>query len=258
MHFHQIRNATCVITYAGKRFLVDPMLAPKGAFPGFPGTVNSHLANPLVDLPVPFADISNVDAVIVTHTHSDHWDAAAKELLPKDVLIFVQSEDDAGEIREAGFSDVRILGDAGDFRGIRLTKTAGQHGSDQAMAAIGDLLGHVCGVVFQHPEEGTVYLAGDTVWNHHVQDAISAYKPEIIIVNSGDAQVEGLGSIIMSKQDVLAVHKAAPKAVIIASHMEAVNHATLSRKELRAFFEEQGATAAIFIPEDGETIFMPK
>lgn len=34
----QIRNATVKIDFSGTTFLVDPMLSPKGAFPGFPGT----------------------------------------------------------------------------------------------------------------------------------------------------------------------------------------------------------------------------
>lgn len=32
-----IRNATSKISYAGKVFLIDPMLAKKGAYPGFEG-----------------------------------------------------------------------------------------------------------------------------------------------------------------------------------------------------------------------------
>ena len=54
MNIKQIRNATLLIEYAGTRFLVDPMLAPKGAYPGFAGTANSHLRNPLVDLIKPW------------------------------------------------------------------------------------------------------------------------------------------------------------------------------------------------------------
>jgi L-ascorbate metabolism protein UlaG (beta-lactamase superfamily) len=61
MKFTQIRNATIKIEYAGKKFLVDPMLSAKGAFPGFPGTVNSHIANPTVDLSVPMTEILDVD-----------------------------------------------------------------------------------------------------------------------------------------------------------------------------------------------------
>ncbi|MGV2399060.1 MAG UNVERIFIED_CONTAM: hypothetical protein MIL04_26180, partial [Klebsiella aerogenes] len=38
MNITHIRNATQIIEYAGKKFLIDPMLADKGAWPGFPGT----------------------------------------------------------------------------------------------------------------------------------------------------------------------------------------------------------------------------
>ena len=74
----QVRNATLKLEYAGKRILVDPMLADKDAYPGFEGTVNSHLRNPLVPLPMPVAELLDVDAILVTHLHSDHWDEAAR------------------------------------------------------------------------------------------------------------------------------------------------------------------------------------
>jgi hypothetical protein len=41
---------------------------------------------------------------------------------------------------------------------------------------------------------------------------------------------------------------------IVASHMEAVNHGMLSRKELREFLEEKGMTPRVLVPEDGETL----
>ena len=60
--------------------------------------------NPLVDLPMPVEDIINgIDAVIVTHLHLDHWDDIAKEVLPKEIKLFVQDENDANEIRLYGF-----------------------------------------------------------------------------------------------------------------------------------------------------------
>ena len=49
--FEHIRNATSKITCKGITFLIDPMLAPKDAYPGFEGTYNNHLRFPLVDLP---------------------------------------------------------------------------------------------------------------------------------------------------------------------------------------------------------------
>ena len=41
VQIQQIRNATAKIEYAGKTFLVDPFLAKKGTYPGFPDTFHS-------------------------------------------------------------------------------------------------------------------------------------------------------------------------------------------------------------------------
>ncbi len=196
----QVRNATLRIDYGGLRFLVDPLLAEMGAYPGFEGTANSHLRNPLVPLPMPLVDVINVDAVIVTHLHSDHWDDAAKARLPKSLPIFAQDEEDAAQIRSAGFTDIRLLAENSEFKGVRLSKTGGQHGTDAAIEAAGKVLGTVCSVIFSHPSHNTLYVAGDTVWNRHVEEAIAKHRPEVIVLNSGDARVIGLDPIIMGDQ----------------------------------------------------------
>ncbi|MYZ52261.1 MBL fold metallo-hydrolase [Malikia spinosa] len=250
----QIRNATLKVEYAGTTFLIDPMLAKKGAYPGFEGTYNSHLRNPLVDLPLPLGEVMKADAIIVTHTHLDHWDEVARQRLPKGMPIFVQDEKDAISIRQDGFTDVRVLTESTVFNGTRLSKTGGQHGDDKTMAVAGELLGSVSGVVFQRPGHKTVYVAGDTVWNRHVEDALQQYKPDVIILNTGYARIQGLeGSIIMGKEDLLRAHQAAPKAMVIGTHMEAVNHGMQTRKELRDFIAEKGMDAQrVRVPADGE------
>ncbi|WP_323718140.1 MBL fold metallo-hydrolase [Paracoccus aminovorans] len=251
----QIRNATLHVDYGGTRFLVDPMLADRHAFPGFEGTVNSEERNALVHLPLTMDEILDVDAVIVTHLHEDHWDEAARNLVPKAIPLFAQNEADAETIRGQGFTDVRVLSEDSSFNGIRLVKTDGRHGTEAAYAVAGDLLGQVCGVVFIRPDEKTVYLAGDTIWNDDVAGALAAHKPEIAILNTGDARIIGVDDgIIMGKADVLSVHEAAPDMILIASHMEAINHCTLTRADLRAFARENGFLERLLTPGDGETV----
>lgn len=254
MKIHQIRNATLIVDFAGSTFLVDPVLARKGAYPGFANTPNSELAWPTVELPRSVDEIVDVDAVIVTHTHADHWDEAAKSLIPKELPVFVQHERDAAIVKASGFTDVRLLGADSRFGDTTLVKTPGQHGSDEAIEAHTDRLGEVSGVVFKHPSEKTLYVAGDTVWNTFVAETLEAHRPEVVVLNSGDAQIDKFGPIIMGKEDVLSVHRAAPGATLIASHMEAVNHATLTRAELRSFAVEHGMIDSLCIPEDGEIV----
>lgn len=262
MQLTQVRNATMIIDYAGKKFLIDPVLAEKGAYPGFPGTPGSQRRNPLVELPLPLERLLAVDAVIVTHLHSDHWDEAARRLLPKDITIFAQNAADAAALGKAGFTRARALESEGVFAGIQLSLTGGQHGHSDIYGgaaspgnpALAEDLGQVSGLVFRHPDEKTLYLAGDTVWNDQVAAAIKTHAPEAIIVNAGWAHFEGYQGIIMGCADVLNVHRAAPAAVIVATHMEALNHCLLSRAELRDFAARQGFAPSLRIPADGESL----
>lgn len=72
-------------------------------------------------------------------------------------------------------------------------------------------------------------------------------------MNGGDNQFLEGGSLVMGKEDILHVHQFAPEAIIISVHMEAVNHWTLSRAELKQFAIKHEITDKLLIPEDGET-----
>lgn len=253
----QIRNATLHVVYGNVRFLVDPMLSNRHAWPGFEGSVNSEERNPPVHLPMTKEEIIDVDAVIVTHLHEDHWDEEARKVLPKALPIFAQNDADAQTIRGQGFSDVRVLSATSSFKGVQLIKTGGGHGTEAHYAKIGKILGEACGVVFKQAGAKTVYLAGDTIWQDDVAAALDAHRPDVAILNTGYAMVVGIeGGIIMGTQDVLSVHKAAPEVLLIGSHMEAVNHCTVSRADLRAFARANGFADKLRTPGDGETLIV--
>lgn len=248
MNIQQIRNATLIVEYSGLKFLIDPFLGKKGSYPPFPNSPRQDQNNPLVELPFSIEDvIRDVDAVIVTHLHMDHWDAAAIESLPKDIKLYTQNEEDASEIKNSGFKNVEVLQEDTVFEDVQLSKTKGEHGRGEILKVAGE----VCGIVFKHPDEKTLYVAGDTVWNDYVKQEIDTHHPDVIVVNAGDNQFSEGGSLVMDKEDVYEVYKAAPKAKIIASHMEAVNHWTLSREELRNYLNEKEISINVLVPDDG-------
>lgn len=255
MNIQHIRNATIIVEYAGNKFLIDPMFAEKGTLPAFgsdvglPPAPRQDQKNPLVGLPTSIDNIiANVNAVIVTHLHLDHWDEAAIEALPKDIKIFAQNDEDAAEIKNAGFQNIEVLQKDTVFDGIQLIKTKAEHGRGEILQHAG----HTCGVIFKHADEKTLYISGDTVWYDAVQEVIENHKPEIIVLNAGDNQFLVGGSLIMGKDDVYEVVKAAPNAKIVTVHMEAVNHWGLSREELKRFINEK-EISNVLVPNDGES-----
>lgn len=249
------RNATLLVEVPGLRILVDPMLGAKGSQKQF-RSLSSVARNPLVELTLPVDRLTDVDVVAVTHTHSDHWDLAAASLLRRDVPVIAQNETDEEEFSVAGFSDVRVAKAPVVVAGATFTRTGGRHGSEDVMAVWGEKLGQVSGYVISHPGEPTLYIAGDTVLTDDVRDAIESHSPDIIVLNTGEARFAE-GPLIMGAVDIGPVHEIAPNAQIVAVHMEALNHCTVGRDEVRDTARLLGISSIVHVPEDGEAIEFP-
>lgn len=244
-----VRNATSLIRFGGRTILLDPFLSQAGALPAFNNTPNPR-PNPLVDLPMPAAQVvAAADATLLTHLHVDHWDPVARELLPKGRPILVQPAD-RERVVQAGFTAVQVVESSITWEGITIARTGGQHGRGD----VGQRMGTVCGYVLKRTGLPTIYIAGDTIWCPEVAEAIRAHAPDVIVLNAGEAQFLEGGPIIMGLADVLQVVQAAPKATIVAVHLEAVNHCMLSREGLKTGLAGAAVRSTVVIPRDGEDV----
>lgn len=246
-----IRNATLTIQYAGKKILLDPLLAVKGAYNPFAGGER----NPTVDFPGTVDDIiEGVDLVMVTHTHSDHFDAVAKEVLPRSVKIINQPADEE-YFRKTEFNNTETLQDHILWNGIHMYRTAGKHGNGE----IGKKMGTVSGFVLKAEDQPTIYIIGDSIWTAEVEQAIETYEPDIIVANTGGARFPGFeeNPILMDEEQTISLIQASGKAKVIAVHMESLDHCVTTRASLqqKANLLNIGKDKLI-IPNDGEQILL--
>ena len=235
MRLTLVRSATLIVELAGKRLLVDPMLDDAGARPPIENTRN-RVPNPTVPLPFPAEEVvRGLDGVVVTHRHRDHLDARAEELLPRDVPVFCQPEDEDA-LRDLGL-DARPIVDELEWDGIRIVKTPARHGTGR----IAELLAPVSGFLLDR-----LYITGDTVWYDGVEKTIERHRPRVAVVNAGGAEFLEGGLIVMGADDVREVAARVP--TVVAVHLEALNHCFLTRESLRRELPD------VRVPEDGETL----
>ncbi len=247
MELQLIRNATVKMSYSGKTLLLDPYLGEKGSGPSYAGKEHS----PVVPLPIPLEEVlAGVEAILASHVHSDHFDTTAREILPKDLPLLCQPENEQ-TMRDLGFTDVHPVAGKLWLDEISVSRTPGRHGSG---AVLKDM-GIVSGFFFEAPGEPSIYWAGDTVLTDEIRELLRVRKPDVVLTHSCGA-VWGEGTLIlMDDVQTVEVCRLAPESTVVAIHMEAVDHATVSRTQLRETARKSGISdERLLIPLDGESV----
>lgn len=248
MKIQLIRNATLKFHYGRLCFLTDPYLAPKHTLPSYAG----RSPNPCVDLPIPAAEvIAGTQMTLLSHVHGDHFDKAAQEALPKDTPIYCQPASEE-RLHQLGFTNVHTIDNEVDWQGIKIVRTPGQHGSGEVL----NDMGVVSGYVFIQPGEPVVYWAGDTILTDEVRRTIERYKPDVILTHScGAVWGKEKTLILMDAAQTVQICRDFPASLVVAIHMEAVDHATITRRDLQTARDAAGIPAErLLIPRDGETL----
>lgn len=255
MRIQQIRNATIIVELGVNRVLVDPMLARKGALPSL-RLFKDRQRNPTVDLPQASSEaLEAVTHCLITHCqkgHFDHLDRAGTRWLRERQLPVICTPHDAPYLTRCGLNvqplpeghecPVPFLG--GTIRTLRCT-----HG----MGMVGRLMEHGVGYLIELPGEPRLYLAGDTLLTPTVRDFVQQHQPQICVVPAGGARFDLGGDVIMGLSDVLEFMSLS-EGVVIANHLEAINHCPVTREALASAAAGTGSADRLLIPADGQVL----
>ncbi len=261
MKIHHLRNATFIIESEDKYILIDPMLGDKETLPPFARFKHPSKKNPLVPLPGNAEDLLNKTTnCLITHSqkfgikalqHSDHLDAAGEAFLKEKNIPIATFEQDASYLKKHDLNiEVTLTHwQPVEYSGGKMTAVPARHGHGWIHA----FMANGAGLFLQLPDEPSIYISGDTVYTKDVESALTEFKPDISVMASGGASLDVGGPILMPMEELIAFVKHAP-GMVVANHLEALNHCPTTRSQLKLALEHKGLLPKVHIPKDGETI----
>ena len=212
-----IGGPTMLIDFNGMKIITDPMLGegdhafemadPNEMFDMNQGPrVKYHKR--VTDLPK--LDLTQLDLILLSHAHEDHFDQKAQAELKKQLPIILPVSD-SKKIKEKGFTNLKPAksGEMFSYRVgkgvIEIIAIPADHTENKSLEHIlGEGLGYV--IRFKQDDKQTaMYWTGDSMPTNRVVDFVKEQGPiNILVPNMGRVGTTGpLGQISMGASDVV-------------------------------------------------------
>ncbi|WP_101298380.1 MBL fold metallo-hydrolase [Halegenticoccus soli] len=205
-----VGTATVIIRYAGFTILTDPNFLHSGdhVHLGY-GIRSERKTDPAIEIEeLP----SDIDFVLLSHYHGDHFDHVVEEKLDQSLPI-VTTQHAADELAEKGFRETYPLDTweemtvrKGDVE-LAITSTPGRHGPPVVEKALPPVMGSM--LEFQ-PEEGQprfqLFITGDTVMHDALKEIPERYPHiDLALLHLGGTRILGVLLTMDAEQGVEAV-----------------------------------------------------
>lgn len=241
---------TVIITFGGLRLMTDPTLDPSGVrFPAGPEVMIEKLSDPAL------TDIGKIDIVLLSHDqHGDNLDTAGRALLENVTQTF--STPAAAE-RLKGivtglqtWESVMVTTSEGDE--LIITATPARHGPTHIEALAGEVTGFILTV--KDDPENSIYLTGDTVFYHGIEEVAKRFHPKYVFIFAGAAKPGIPFNLTMGANDAVDTAFAFPNATIIPIHFEGWSHFSENASALIGGFAALGISERLKILPPGESV----
>jgi L-ascorbate metabolism protein UlaG (beta-lactamase superfamily) len=254
MKIHFVRNATLIVHAGAERILVDPMLGAKGTLPPLAFLRHPAQRNPTVSLPPDTEPaLDTVTVGLITHCrrgHLDHLDGAGSQHLAQHKTPVYCNYLDEPYLQRRNITTIPLRpNQRHDFLGGGIIPFETAHG----YGIVGSLMGPGVGYWIELPGEPSLYISGDTVLTPVVKRVLRDLRPDIAVMAAGAASLDIGKPILMPMTELVEFIQLSP-GVVVATHMDALNHCPSTRDQFRKNVAEAGLTDKVRVPEDGEML----
>ncbi|WP_222264660.1 MBL fold metallo-hydrolase [Modestobacter marinus] len=188
-------NATTLLRLGPFTLLTDPNFLHRGqrAHLGY-GLRSKRLTDPAL---VP-ALLPELDAVLLSHMHGDHWDRVATRSLPKETPV-VTTPEAARCLDRRGFTataDLRPWQTHAISRGedtLRVTSVPGVHGPGFLDKLLPQVMGSVLELVHRGEVTWRGFISGDTLYRPFLGELLQRCGPlDVLIPHLGGTRIAGV------------------------------------------------------------------
>jgi len=235
-------TATTLLTLDGLRILVDPSFLHSGSryHLGW-GIFSTKLVDPVYDP----SDLE-VDLILLTHSHRDHWDEEATRLLSRDIPV-ITNPAAARFLTKQGFETVIPLdqGESTAWQDLTITALPAYHGPWFMRFFTGSVIGF--GVT---TSAYRLWISGDTIATQAVKEAVWDYSPQKVVVYFGSVRAYGIRITFDAKDALQVIEPLEELGQLIGVHVNDWSHFRSDPVQLVEAF----ASLGLQLPAHGEVI----
>lgn len=244
-------HATVLVEIDGARVLFDPVwstrCSPSTAF----GPARLH------PVPVRFADLPALDAVVISHDHYDHLDMATIKALALRDVRFVVPLGIGAHLERWGVTPDRITEldwhEAGEVAGLTFTATPARHYCNRGARVLGTVLW--ASWVVTGPRH-RVFHSGDTGWFPGFAEIGREHGPFDLTMIQAGAYADAWPEVHLHPEDAVRAHVALDGRMMLPMHwgtFDLAPHAWEDPAE-RSVAAARAVGARIVVPRPGALI----